>query len=123
MLLHLSQNNIRSQDIIHWNDNENKVEMFFNKNIFNCRRYARESHSQDSGATACSSPGKHTLFHGPGIPGGHTVTLQSGQQIMIQQLQDLQQNSSSPTLSTPIASPSAHQQVLPMETLTDTSKM
>ena len=37
---------------------------------------------------------------------------------MIQQLQKLQQNSSSPTLSTPIASPSAHHQVSPVETLT-----
>ena len=58
----------------------------------------QESHNQDSGATACSSPGKHTLFHGPGIPGRYTVTLQSDQQIMIQQLQKLQQNSRSPTL-------------------------
>ena len=109
--------NIKSQDIIHWNDNENKVEMFLIK-IFLIVEDMQESPSQDSGATACHSPGKHTLFHGPEIPGGYTVTLQSGQQIMIQQLQKLQQNSSSPTLSTPIASSSAHQQVLPMETLT-----
>ena len=82
MLLHLSQHNIRSQDIIHWNDNENKVEMFLIK-IFLIVEDMQERHSQDSGDTACHFLGKHTLFHGPGIPGGYTVTLQKLQQTSI----------------------------------------
>ena len=46
------------------------------------------------------------------------MTLKSGQQIMVQQLQKLQQNSSSPTLSIPIASFSAQGEVSPMQILT-----